>query len=120
MNPDEEKVRELIACQAGEWVAAHQASGLDAAERRAFYAWLIASPIHVEEYLEVALLSRRLSITRSGRNPAHAGDGPAAGPPVAELLCSSSSTVSNEERHPALKAGMRSARSSPLLSRPGK
>ena len=44
MNPDEEKVREIIACQAGEWVAAHQAGGLDAAERRAFYAWLIASP----------------------------------------------------------------------------
>src|SRR5262252_4501058 len=62
MNPDEEKVRELIACQAGEWVGAHQAGGLDAAERRAFYAWLIASPIHVEEYLEVALLSRRLPV----------------------------------------------------------
>ena len=60
MNPDEEKVRELIACQAGEWVAAHQAGGLDAAERRAFYAWLMASPVHVEEYLEVALLARRL------------------------------------------------------------
>jgi len=62
MNPDEEKVRELIACQAGEWVAAHQAGGLDAAERRAFYAWLMASPVHVEEYLEVALLSRRLPV----------------------------------------------------------
>jgi transmembrane sensor len=62
MNPDEEKVRELIACQAGEWVAAHRAGGLDAAERRAFYAWLIASPVHVEEYLEVALLSRRLPV----------------------------------------------------------
>ena len=62
MNPDEEKVRELIACQAGEWVAAHQASGLDEAERRAFYAWLVASPVHVEEYLQVALLSRRLPV----------------------------------------------------------
>ena len=62
MTPDEEKVRELIACQAGEWVAAHQAGGLDAAERRAFYAWLMVSPVHVEEYLEVALLSRRLPV----------------------------------------------------------
>ena len=62
MNADEEKVREIIACQAGEWVAAHQAGGLDAAERRAFYAWLTASPVHVEEYLEVALLSRRLPV----------------------------------------------------------
>ena len=62
MNADEEKVREIIACQAGEWVAAHQAGGLDAAERRAFYAWLMASPVHVEEYLQVALLSRRLPV----------------------------------------------------------
>src|SRR5579862_2219175 len=62
MTPDEEKVRELIACQAGEWVAAHQAGGLDAAERRAFHAWLMVSPVHVEEYLEVALLSRRLPV----------------------------------------------------------
>jgi len=60
MNTDDEKVREIIACQAGEWVAAHQAGGLDAAERRAFYAWLMASPVHVEEYLGVAHLSRRL------------------------------------------------------------
>ena len=62
MNADEEKVREIIACQAGEWVAAHQAGGLDAAERRALYARLMASPVHVEEYLEVALLSRRLPV----------------------------------------------------------
>src|SRR5262252_7453035 len=62
MNTDEEKVREIIASQAGEWVAAHQAGPLDAAERRAFYAWLTASPVHVEEYLGVALLSRRLPI----------------------------------------------------------
>jgi transmembrane sensor len=62
MNTDEEKVREIIASQAGEWVAAHKAGPLDVAERRAFYAWLTASPVHVEEYLGVALLSRRLPI----------------------------------------------------------
>lgn len=62
MNTDEAKVREIIASQAGEWVAAHQAGPLDAAERRAFYGWLTASPIHVEEYLGVALLSRRLAV----------------------------------------------------------
>ena len=71
------------------------------------------------------LLSRRLSATRSGRNPAHAGGGPAAGanpglPVVEPPLRSCSSNVSNEERQPALNAGMRSARSSPLLSCPGK
>ena len=62
MNTDGEKVREIIACQAGEWVAAHQSGVLDAAERRAFYAWLTTSPVHVEEYLGVALLSRRLPV----------------------------------------------------------
>jgi transmembrane sensor len=62
MNPDDEKVREIIAGQAGEWVAAYHAGELDAAERRAFYAWLTASPVHVEEYLGVALLARRLSV----------------------------------------------------------
>ena len=62
MNTDEEKVREIIASQAGEWVAAHKAGPLNVAERRAFYAWLTASPVHVEEYLGVALLSRRLPI----------------------------------------------------------
>jgi transmembrane sensor len=35
---------------------------MDAADRRAFYAWITASPVHVEEYLGVALLSRHLPI----------------------------------------------------------
>jgi transmembrane sensor len=60
MNADSDMVREIIACQAGEWVAAHQAGGLDAAERRAFHTWLMTSPMHVEEYLSLALLARRL------------------------------------------------------------
>jgi transmembrane sensor len=60
MNTGEEQVREIIACQAGEWVAAHRAGPLDTTERRAFYAWLTASPVHVEEYLGVALLARHL------------------------------------------------------------
>jgi transmembrane sensor len=60
MNTGEEQVREIIACQAGEWVAAHRAGPLDTAERRAFYAWLTASPVHVEEYLGVRLLARHL------------------------------------------------------------
>jgi transmembrane sensor len=62
MSTDEEKVREIIASQAGEWVAAHKAGPLEAADRRAFFAWLTSSPLHVEEYLGVALLSRRLPI----------------------------------------------------------
>ena len=71
------------------------------------------------------LLSRRLSATRSGRNPTHAGGGPVAGanaglPAVEAPWRSCSSNVSSEERQPALNAGMRKARSNPPLSRPGK
>jgi len=62
MNTSEEQVRELIATQAGEWFEAHRDGPLDAAERRAFYAWLAASPAHVEEYLGVALISRQLPV----------------------------------------------------------
>jgi transmembrane sensor len=60
MNTSDEQVREIIAQQAGEWFVAHRAGSLDATERRAFDAWLTASPVHVEEYLGVALLSRHL------------------------------------------------------------
>ncbi len=40
----------------------NQAGPLDAAERAAFTAWLKASPIHVEEYLGVALVARDLRL----------------------------------------------------------
>jgi len=60
MSTGEEQVREIIAGQAGEWLAAHRAGPLDAAEQRAFYAWLTASPVHIEEYLGVAALARHL------------------------------------------------------------
>jgi transmembrane sensor len=60
VSTSEEQVRELIAAQAGEWFVAHRAGSLDAAARHAFHAWLTASPIHVEEYLGVAFISRNL------------------------------------------------------------
>jgi transmembrane sensor len=62
MNSGEEQVREIIAVQAGEWLAAHQAGPLEAAERRAFHAWLTASPMHIEEYLGVAALAQQLPV----------------------------------------------------------
>jgi transmembrane sensor len=62
MNASQQRKREFIASQAGEWVAAHTAGPLSAAERRAFYEWLTASPTHIEEYLGVALISRHLSV----------------------------------------------------------
>jgi transmembrane sensor len=60
MKTSEERVREIIAEQAGDWFVAHRAGSLDAAESRAFEAWLTASPLHVEEYLGVAQIARHL------------------------------------------------------------
>ncbi|HEX9706087.1 MAG TPA: FecR domain-containing protein [Steroidobacteraceae bacterium] len=60
MSTGQEQVRHAIAEQAGAWFVANQSSSLDDAARAAFIAWLKASPIHVEEYLGVALLARDL------------------------------------------------------------
>jgi transmembrane sensor len=62
MNANKQRNRELIASQAGEWVAAHKGGTLSAAERRAFHEWLTASPVHIEEYLGVALIARHLPL----------------------------------------------------------
>jgi transmembrane sensor len=60
MNVRDEEVRALIAHQAGDWFVAHRDGRLDASERKAFSEWLLASPVHVEEYLGVALIARAL------------------------------------------------------------
>jgi transmembrane sensor len=61
MNAGEAQIRAAVAQQAGTWFVAHRAGSLDYAERAAFVAWLKASPIHVEEYLGVALIARDLA-----------------------------------------------------------
>ena len=60
MTPSEEEVRTAVAQQAGTWFIANQSGSLAQAERAAFVAWLKASPIHVEEYLGVALIAHDL------------------------------------------------------------
>ncbi len=60
MNVRDERVRALIAQQAGDWFVAHRDGSLGASEREAFHEWLLASPVHVEEYLGVALIARAL------------------------------------------------------------
>jgi transmembrane sensor len=60
MNTRDEQVRATIAQQAGEWFVMHRAAALDEADRRAFAAWIQTSPVHVEEYLGVALVTRDL------------------------------------------------------------
>ena len=66
-------------------------------------------------------LSRFLSTTRNRRNPVHAGFGLAAGPrpglPVAPSVWASNAV--NDERQPALSAGMRSACASRSAGWPG-
>jgi len=52
-------VRDLITQQAADWFVANR-TPLSAQAREAFSAWLRASPIHVEEYLGVALTARDL------------------------------------------------------------
>ena len=61
MNRRDEQVRAIIAHEAGDWFVAHRTGTLDGAEQRAFDAWVMASPIHVEEYLGVALIAGQLS-----------------------------------------------------------
>jgi transmembrane sensor len=56
VTPSEEQVRAAVAQQAGTWFIANQAGTLEQAERAAFVAWLKASPIHIEEYLGIALI----------------------------------------------------------------
>lgn len=60
MTSTEEQVRAVVARQAADWFIANQGALPDCAERGAFIAWLKASPIHVEEYLGVALVARDL------------------------------------------------------------
>jgi transmembrane sensor len=60
VTPNEEQVRAAVAQQAGTWFIANQAGSLEQFERAAFVAWLKASPIHVEEYLGVALVAHDL------------------------------------------------------------
>ena len=60
MTRSEEQVRTAVAQQAGTWFIANQTGSLEQAERAAFVAWLRASPIHVEEYLGVALIAHDL------------------------------------------------------------
>ena len=60
MTSNEEQVRAAVAQQAGTWFIANQSGSLEQAERADFMTWLKASPIHVEEYLGVALVAHDL------------------------------------------------------------
>lgn len=60
MNDRDDEVRTLIARQAADWFMAQREGSLGASERRAFDEWLLASPLHVEEYLGVTAVALAL------------------------------------------------------------
>ena len=60
MSTSDERVREIIAIQAGEWFLAHRSGGMEAVAVARFYEWLTSSPLHVEEYLGVARVASLL------------------------------------------------------------
>lgn len=58
MNTSNKELRATIAHEAVEWFAASREGALDSAGRRAFFAWLKTSPLHIQEYLGLTLLAR--------------------------------------------------------------
>jgi transmembrane sensor len=60
MTVRDEEVLALIARQAADWFVAHRDGSLGASDRQAFDEWLLASPVHVEEYLGVALIAQAM------------------------------------------------------------
>lgn len=59
MTESGERVRNQITAEAAGWFVANR-EGLDARERDMFAAWLKTSPVHVEEYLAVSVITRDL------------------------------------------------------------
>jgi transmembrane sensor len=62
MTPTKDRVRIAAAGQAAEWFIANQDSVPERYRRAAFVAWLKASPIHIEEYLGIALVAKDLRL----------------------------------------------------------
>jgi hypothetical protein len=60
MTSSEEHLHAVIARQAGEWFATIEDGLFGEEERVAFTAWLKASPLHVKEFLGVAVIARDL------------------------------------------------------------
>ena len=55
-----EQIRTAVAEQAADWFVVNDEGPLDAEQSTALVAWLKASPLHVEEFLGVAVIARNL------------------------------------------------------------
>jgi hypothetical protein len=65
VSPKEDQIRAVVSQQAADWVVTNQDGMPDELQRADFVAWLKASPIHVDEYLGMALVARDLrAVTR--------------------------------------------------------
>jgi transmembrane sensor len=62
MTPSSTSSRDAIADEAAAWFVQNRSGSLDPAARAAFMMWLRASPVHVDEYLAVAVVARDLSV----------------------------------------------------------
>jgi transmembrane sensor len=60
MTSNDKQVRAAIADKAAEWLVANDDGPLDEREAAGLAAWLRASPVHVEEFLGVAVVARDL------------------------------------------------------------
>jgi len=60
MHNRDEEIRSLIARQAADWFVAQRDGSLGPLERKAFDEWLLASPVHVDEYLGVTAVALAL------------------------------------------------------------
>lgn len=59
-TPSEDEVRLIVAKQAGDWFVNNRSAVAEEQERVTFMNWLRTSPLHVEEYLRIAAISRDL------------------------------------------------------------
>ena len=62
----DEQIRAAVAEQAAEWFVANDEGPLDAQESASLVAWLKASPVHVEEFLRLAVIARHLDAAAAG------------------------------------------------------
>ena len=60
------QVRSVVAQEAAEWFVMNRGGSISVEDRAAFSAWLKTSPLHVEEYLKTATLSRDLHAVTHG------------------------------------------------------
>lgn len=59
MSTPDEQIRGLITQRAADWFVANRA-GMTAEQKQSFTDWLKISPVHVEEYLAIAVIGRDL------------------------------------------------------------